>query len=210
MPTESKIVVVAGALREDDHSEVAAGLARKFAQSRRRTLLLSADLRRSRVHEALGLARSPGLAELLETSSDVALSLDALEPALHPVDVDGGQLDVVTAGEPVKNAAGLLISERFSDLVLELECSDYDHVVVEGPALLGSVHGQLVARYGAALLVVSDPERLSPSDAVELGELIHRLDPAVAGFVAVGARGLGPYPVALTVPRRVPAGHADG
>jgi Mrp family chromosome partitioning ATPase len=210
LPTESKIAVVAGALPEDDPSEVSAGLARRFAQSRRRTLLLSADLRRSRAHEVLGLARSPGLVELLETSSGAALSLDALEPGLHSVDVDGSQLDVVTSGEPVKNAAGLLISERFSELLLELECSDYDHVVIEGPPLLGSVHGQLVARHADALLVVSDPERLSPSEAVELGELIQRLDPAVAGFVAMGARGVGPYPVAVTSPRRVPAGRADG
>ena len=210
LPTESKVVVVSGALPQDDPSEIAAGLAQRFAQSRRRTLLLSADLRRSRVHEVLGLARSPGLVELLETSSEVTVSVDALEPALHPVDVDGGQFDAVTAGEPVKNAAGLLIGERFTDLLLELECSDYDHVVIEGPALLGSVHGQLVARHADALLVVSDPERLSPSDAVELGELIHRLEPAVAGFVDVGSRGLGPYPTALTVPRRVPAARADG
>ena len=161
------------------------------------------------MHEVLGLARSPGLVELLETSSDVAVSVDALEPALHPVDVEGGQLDVVTAGEPVKNAAGLLIGERFSGLLLELECSDYDHIVIEGPALLGSVHGQLVSRHADALLVVSDPERLSPSDAVELGELIQRLDPAVAGLVVVGARAW-PVPGRPTMPRRVPAARADG
>ena len=73
--------------------------------------------------------------------------------------------------------------------MFELECSDYRHVVVEAPALLGSVHAQLVTRYADAMLVVCDPEHLSPSDAVELGQYLRRLDPPFAGLVALGARG---------------------
>ena len=206
LPAESKIVVVAGATPGEETSTVAAGLAFAFAQSRRRTLLLSADLRRPRVHDLFGLPQGPGLVELLGAHRDVAVSLDTLELGVRTVAIDGGELDVLTAGGPVKNAASVLVGEPFSDLVLELECSNYGHVVIEGPALLGSVDGQLVARYADALLVVCDPERLSPSDAVQLGEVIQRLDPPVAGLVALGSRGVGPYPAALTVPRRAPSG----
>lgn len=205
LPVDSKIVVVAGALPAAETSAVAVGLAGAFAQSRRRTLLLSADLRRPRAHEILGLPRSPGLVELLEAETDAGLSPDGLEGSVHVIAVDGGEVDVLTAGGPVKNAAGLLVSEPFSDLMLELERSEYGHVVVEAAALLDSVHGQLVARYGDALLVVCDPERMSPTDAVALGELIRELERPVAGLVALGAQDAG-YPAVVTVPRRERSG----
>ena len=206
LPSESKVVVVAGALPMVETSEVATGLARTLAQSRRRTLLLSADLWRPRVHDILGLPRSPGLVELLDAEDGIEVSVDAVEEAAHPIAVDGGELHVLTAGEPVKNPAGVLGGEPFPELLLELERSDYRHVVIEGPVLLGSVHGQLVARYADALLVVCDPERLSPSDAVELGRFISGLDPPVAGLVTIGRREAGGYPAVVTAPRREPAG----
>jgi capsular polysaccharide biosynthesis protein/Mrp family chromosome partitioning ATPase len=204
LPSASKIVVVAGALPAEETSVVVAGLARTFAQSGRRTLVLSADLRRPRVHEVLGLPRSPGLVEALESGRQGSMSLAAFEESAHTLRVEDAELEVVTAGGPVKNAAGLLVGESFSDLLLELECSDYGHVVIEAPALLGSAHGQLVARHADALLVVCDPERLSPAEAVELGELLERLDPPVAGLVTLGSRSAAPQAAAVTL-RREPS-----
>jgi Mrp family chromosome partitioning ATPase/capsular polysaccharide biosynthesis protein len=201
---EAKIIVVAGALPGEQRSVVAAGLARSFAQSGSRTILVSADLRRGRVHDLLGLPRSPGLADFLDAAALQGMSsLDVLqESSVHSVPVDGEELDVLTAGGPTRNAARLLSGEAFSELLLQIECSDYRYVVVEGPPLLGSAHGQLVARYAHALLVVCDVEHLTPTDAVELGELLRRLDPQVAGLVALGLRGLAPVPVAIRPPRR--------
>jgi polysaccharide biosynthesis transport protein len=202
LSTESKIVVVSGAQPTDETSAVAAGLARTLAESGR-TLLLSADLWRPHVHEVLGLPRSPGLAELLSSGEGDAPS--ALARAAHSIDVGEGSLDVLTAGGPVRNPAGLLGTESFANLVLELECSDYRHVVVEAPALLGSVHAQLVARYADAMLVVCDPERLSPSDAVELGHFLSALDPPFAGLLTLGRGGAAAVPVVSAPPRRTRA-----
>jgi succinoglycan biosynthesis transport protein ExoP len=200
LSTESKIVVVSGAQGTDEASAVAAGLARTLAESGS-TLLLSADLWRPHVHEVLGLPRSPGLAELLSSVGGEA-SPSALAHAAHSIDVGEGSLDVLTAGGPVRNPAGVLGAESFADLVLELECSDYRHVVVEAPALLGSVHVQLVARYADAMLVVCDPERLSPSDAVELGQFLRSLDPPFAGLVILARAGGAAVPVVSAPPRR--------
>jgi Mrp family chromosome partitioning ATPase len=206
LPTASKIIVVCGAHSVDAVSSVAVGLARTLAQTGH-TLLLSADLWRPRVHDALELQRSPGLAELL-SGSDGEVSLAALERVTHTIEVDDEALDVVTAGGPVRNAAGVLAKESFSGLILELERSDYRHVVVEGPGLLGSVHGQLVARYADAMLVVCEPERLSPADAVELGEFLRALEPPFAGLVTVGGRSTGGLP-AVSAPQPRERAQAD-
>ncbi len=202
LSTESKIVVVSGAQPTDGTSAVAAGLARTLAESGR-TLLLSADLWRPHVHDVLGLPRSPGLAELLSSGDGNAPG--ALARVAHSIDVGEGSLDVLTAGGPVRNPAALLGAEGFADLVFELECSDYRHVVVEAPALLGSVHAQLVTRYADAMLVVCDTEHLSPSDAVELGQYLRMLDPPFAGLVALERAGPAAVPVVIAPPRRARA-----
>ena len=54
----------------------------------------------------------------------------------------------------------------------ELGSSEYRYVVVEGAPLLGPVDGQLVARWADAVLVVCRLDRLSPSDATELGDVV--------------------------------------
>jgi succinoglycan biosynthesis transport protein ExoP len=205
LPPEAKIVVVASALPGEQSSVVAAGVASAFAQSGLHTILVSADLRRPRVHNVLGLPRSPGLVEFLETASAGSTpSLDDLhDTSVHSFPVDGEELEVLTAGAPARNASRLLGGEAFGDFLLELECADYRYVVVEGPALLGSANGQLVARYAHALLAVCDLEHLTPRDAVELGELLRRLDRPVAGLVALGQHGAAPVPAAITPPRRV-------
>ncbi len=203
LPTASKIIVVCGAHSVDAVASVAVGLARTLSQTGR-TLLLSADLWRPRVHDALGLQRSPGLAELLAGEA----SLGALEGVTHTIEGDEGTLDVVTSGGPVRNAAGVLARESFSGLILELERSDYRHVVVEGPGLLGSVHGQLVARYADAMLVVCEPEHLSPADAVELGEFLRALEPPFAGLVTLGRGSAGGLP-AVSAPRPRERAEAD-
>lgn len=203
--TESKIVVVAAAHPSGHTSAVAAGLAQTLGESGR-TLLVSADLWRPHVHEVFGLPRSPGLAELLSSHDDGG-SLSFLARTVHSVDSGDGDVDVgvdvLTAGAPVRNPGGMLGAQRFVDLVLELECSDYRHVVVEAPALLGSVHAQLVARYADAMLVVCDPETMSPSDAVELGQVLRALDPPFAGLVTVERATAAP--VVSAPPRRARA-----
>ena len=76
-----------------------------------------------------------------------------------------------------------------SELFAELEQSDYAHVVVEGPPLLGAVEGTLVARHADTVLVVCQLDRLTPADAAELGEVLRRLDTQFVGLVALGVRG---------------------
>ena len=192
LPASSRIVVVAGALPGDRKAQLAAGLARSFALSGSRALLVSADLRRPGVHELLDLPRTPGLVDLLEalppgtspSSGDAARNTQSAS-------VGGASFDVLTAGGPTRNSAALLSGEAFSDLFLELETSSYDRVVVECPPLLGSIQGQLVARHADALLVACDVDRLSPANAVELGELLRALDLPTTGIVAVGSRSGG-------------------
>ena len=191
LPRDVKIVLVAGALPGRAASGVAVALAQSLADGGSRTLLISADLRRPGVHELLGVERSPGLADLLEAlrgngdgSPETLLEEMVVAAAAHRE-----RVDVLPAGTPAENPAQLLAGEAMMELVSEVERSDYRHVVVEGPPLLGAVDGSLVARYADGVLAVCQFDRLTPADAVELGEVLRRLDTRVVGLVALGVHG---------------------
>jgi Mrp family chromosome partitioning ATPase len=191
LPTDVKVVLVAGDLPGQAKSAVAAALARTLAGDGSRTLVVSADLRRPRVHEILGVDRTPGLADVVDRLRHGGDGPEGatLEEAIVPAASGAENLDVLPAGTPAENPSQLLASEAMVELFAELEHSDYRYVVVEGPPLLGAVDGPLVARYAHAVLVVCQLDRLTPANAVELGELLGNLDTQVVGLVALGVQG---------------------
>ena len=192
LPREVKIVLVAGDLPGPATSAVAAALARTLSGDGSRTLVVSADLRRPLVHEIFGVDRSPGIADVLGTlrrGEDRSAESLLEETIVHTTAAAEQHLDVLPAGTAVINPAQLLASEATAELFAELERSDYRHVVVEGPALLGAVGGLLVARYAHAVLAVCQLDRLTPANAVALGELLEGLETPFVGLVAFGVQG---------------------
>lgn len=191
LPDAAKIVVVSGALPGGPTPAVAAALGQMLADDGSRTLVVSADLRESRIHELLGVERAPGLADILEAvrAGTTRPTTALLEEATVAAGTIGQDLSVLPGGNPPDRPSQLLASEALAELVDELRQSDYRRVVVEGPPLLGAVEGPLVARYADAFLVVCQLDQLRPSDAAEIGELLRRLDVPVYGLVAVGGRG---------------------
>jgi tyrosine-protein kinase len=192
LPDEVRIVLVAGDMPGQATSAVVAALARTLADDGSRTLVVSADLRRPRVHEILGVERSPGAADVLEAlrRGDDRSAESLLEETIIPAAAAEEQhLDVLPGGTAVEHPSQLLASEATAELFAELEGSDYRYIVVEGPPLLGAVDGSLVARYAHAVLAVCQLDRLTPANAVELGELLERFQTQVVGLVALGVQG---------------------
>ena len=93
---------------------------------------------------------------------------------------------MLPSGDPSQHPAALLSGEALGEMFEELGSSEYRYVVVEGAPLLGPVDGQLVARWADAVLVVCRLDRLSPSDAIELGDVVARLEAPVLGAVLIG------------------------
>jgi Mrp family chromosome partitioning ATPase len=185
-----KTLLVAGDLPGRAKSAVAAGLSRALAgEGGSRVLLISADLRNPRAHDIFDAPRSPGLSDVLEAMRKrEGERLDSLlEEAI--VGVADGALDLLPAGSETEYASAALAGEAAAELFAELKRSGYQHLVVEGPALLGGVEASLLARHADALLVVCSLDRLSPADAGELGELVSRLGVQAVGLVVLGGFG---------------------
>ena len=121
-----KTVLITSSLPGEGKSTVAISLARMLARSGQKVLVIDADLRRPRLHKALGFSVQPGLVEVLSGLVDVgsATQLDE-KSGLH----------VLTAGKGAPNPPELLGSEHFRKLIGSLK-ERYDLVVVDSPPVL--------------------------------------------------------------------------
>jgi capsular polysaccharide biosynthesis protein len=211
LPAAHNVVLIASAFRRDGKfdltADLTARLAWTLARARYRTLLVCADVRDSRADDALGVARAPGFTDVLGAmSADASTATNAgrrVEGA-GPVDAlideaittlrapdDRLELDVLPAGG--SGSSRLLANESCATLFDRLRRSDHRFVVVDGPPLLGTIEGQLLTRYVDAVVVVCRVDRMSPTSAAELGDLLAELPAPVLGAIAVGCDDVIPH-----------------
>jgi protein-tyrosine kinase len=120
-------VVVTSSVPTEGKTFVAANLAQSMVrQPDRKVLLIDADLRASRLHQVLGTAREPGLADYLRGDADefkvVQRGTDA-------------HLCFIPAGTEVSNPSELLLNDRMKRL-LEVMTPIFDWVILDTPPAL--------------------------------------------------------------------------
>ncbi len=107
-----------------------------IARTNKRVLLIDADMRSPSIHERIGLKNEGGLSNILAGETDWIHLVQKTE-------FDG--VDVVSAGPTPPSAAELLSGEQLKAFVA-LALDRYDHVIVDGPPLLGMTDAQLIAK----------------------------------------------------------------
>jgi capsular exopolysaccharide synthesis family protein len=110
----------------------------------RRVLLIDCDLRKPKVHEALGLRPDAGLAEVLTDSVD-------LDDAI--VKVEGVNLEVLPVRSRPVNPSELLGSAKMKELIEEV-IRRYDRVILDTPAALGLPDAKTVCDLSDGLVMV--------------------------------------------------------
>ena len=140
----NNIVSIDGPTPGVGKSFVCVNLAHLLAAAGRRVLVVDADMRRGHLHRQFGLARNPGLSEILSGE----IGADA---AIRHSDAPG--LDVLTSGRLPSNPAELLASEAFKRL-LEDVSRRYDVVLVDTPSILAVTDCAIIARLSGLNLLV--------------------------------------------------------
>jgi capsular exopolysaccharide synthesis family protein len=186
-PTTQRTVLVTSALHGEGKTEVTAALGLVLSQANLRTWLVSADMRRPKLHELFDVEQTPGLSEVLvgaqNGGSDEIFQLSAARSG-------AGRLHVLASGRTPPDPAQLLASDALDGFFEEVQQSEYDYVLLDGPPLLGLVDSQVLAQRVDGVLLVCRPERLTPETTLATRELLDRLDVQPLGVVIVGARGL--------------------
>lgn len=120
-------LLVTSAQPGEGKTTIAVNLAISLAKLSDRVLLIDADLRRPRVHQALGLAEEPGLSGFL-TGGEPWRS--CLQKGPLP------NLDVLAGGQPTIEGPAELTSSPLLRRLLEDAEKEYDFIVLDSPAVL--------------------------------------------------------------------------
>lgn len=144
MNQNNNVVMISSASPGVGKSFVTANLAAVLAHAGKKVLLIDSDLRKGRVHKALGLSNKVGLAEYLADNS-------LEQPELHKDVIEN--LDVICCGKNVAHSSELLMSERFK-LLLDNQKVHYDIILIDTAPILAITDAAIIGKYvGTSLLI---------------------------------------------------------
>jgi capsular exopolysaccharide synthesis family protein len=136
-------------------STTALAIARSLAAVGAKVLLIDGDMRNPSLHRQLGMPLTTGLSELLAGRAQTA-------EAFHSIGTSG--LSVILAGRMPPNPAKLLSTDAI-DRILAAAGEAFDHVIIDGPPVLGLADSVLLARACEATIFVVQADRTRASQA---------------------------------------------
>jgi succinoglycan biosynthesis transport protein ExoP len=126
----------------------AVNLAVSLAQTGQRVLVIDGDMRKPKVHTALGITQEPGLSNVMVGTGKAA---DAVRKSKTP------GLWILPAGKIPPNPAELLGSQRCNDLMTSLK-QHFDWIIVDSPPVMAVIDAAVIAHRatGVVFLVGAD------------------------------------------------------
>jgi capsular exopolysaccharide synthesis family protein len=169
----ARSVVVTSTGPHEGKTLVSSSLAITLAQAGQRTIVVDADMRRPRMHEALGRSQEPGLSNVLVGEAGLA---DAARPTSVP------NLTFLAAGHIPPNPVELLCSPKYQELIAELK-RQYDWVVIDAPPVMPVTDAAVVANTAGGVLFVVGSEMTPRQNAAAAVEQLRGANAKFIGAV---------------------------
>jgi succinoglycan biosynthesis transport protein ExoP len=173
-----KTIMVASPTGEDGKTAIAANLAVSLAQVGKRVVLLSADLRGSKVHQYFGLDNERGLSNVL------AGEMPPWEAVQEPAGLE--RLWVFGSGPVPAQPAELLQSDLMRELLAERR-KVADFVIIEAPAALNASDCLALAPLVDGILVVADAKHTDRDEIEQVRIQFEQVGGQVVGSVMSNA-----------------------
>ncbi|MFT4065259.1 polysaccharide biosynthesis tyrosine autokinase [Paraburkholderia sp.] len=172
---DGKVVLITSAVPNQGKSLISANLAYLLAEKGLKTLLLDADMRKSKVHRYLGGNTSNGLSGVLEGT------LDSADVIAKPTD----NFHALPAGKKTTKAAKLLSADNFGPVIASLR-EEYDVVIVDSPPVLPVLDAAAVSRFADMTLFVARQGEVSYAEVAESMSRLAKVGTTVDGLVFNG------------------------
>ncbi|QWN35861.1 polysaccharide biosynthesis tyrosine autokinase [Cobetia sp. 4B] len=144
LEAHNNCVMITGPSPGVGKSFISANFAAVCAQGTQRVLVIDADMRKGRMHEAFGGKSADGLSDLLSGTKQ-------LDDVIRISDIDG--LSFMSRGIAPPNPAELLMQESFSRMLQEVS-ERFDLVIIDTPPILAVTDAAIVGKQvGTSLLV---------------------------------------------------------
>jgi capsular exopolysaccharide synthesis family protein len=142
-----RVIVVSSTLSGEGKSLVVSHLAAVSAMLYRRTLIIDADLHRSKQHNLLSLPKEPGLTDVIEKKI-------TLLHAVQPTGIEN--LSLLSSGTECDRPSSLLESAAMKSL-LEEAAAHYDLVIVNTAPVSTCADANTLSRHTDGLVMVTRP-----------------------------------------------------
>jgi len=171
---ECHVIGITSSVQSEGKSSTACNLAYALAETGCKVLLLEGDLRRPTLATKLGLAKTPGISNLLVSKGEYSETIQQCNLAPN--------VDVIASGDIPPNPSELLSSNRMTRLMEQLK-KDYQYVIFDLPPITAVADALAIAKLldGVVMVVkagVTDQQILS--DAMRQLELVNL---RILGFV---------------------------
>lgn len=141
-----KTILVTSSAAEEGKTLVSVNLAASYVRADHKTLLIDCDLIKPKVHNTMGVKRSPGLTDYLEKK----INLESIINKSGIID-----LDYIPAGSICKNTDRLLASNEMKKF-LETIRDMYDIIIIDSAPIIPVIDTQILSRLvDTTILVVS-------------------------------------------------------
>lgn len=145
---KGRVIMVSSALPGEGKSTIALSLARTYALSGERTLIIDCDMRKPSLHRNLGVRQNFGLVELLRHKYD-SMSL----PELTVADSVAGLTALLAGSRENVSIDNLLAGSEMTSL-MDVARRHFDYIVLDTPPLEPVVDGQYLARHADVTVFV--------------------------------------------------------
>ena len=154
----TRTIIVTSADPNEGKSTIAANFALMSAVDDKSVLLVDADLRKPIQHELFGVARGPGVTDVIGGRAEFSVATHRM--TLSASQSPGRRFDLLTAGTALPNAGDVVASNAMTGL-LQAIGRTYDIVVVDTPPVLAASDAASMAAHTGAdvALVVSHKGR---------------------------------------------------
>jgi capsular exopolysaccharide synthesis family protein len=168
-----RTLVVTSSNPEEGKTMTSINLGIVMAQNGHRTLLVDTDMRRARLHKAMGIGNENGVSRVILGESEI-------EDAVKTTDVPN--LWVLPCGPHPPNPAELLQTEKFEALVRRLG-EKYDRVIFDSPPVLAVTDAVVLSRVVDGVVLVVRAGRTARDALMRTKRLQRAADPNIAGVV---------------------------
>lgn len=170
---EQKKILVTSSSPQEGKSSVALNLAVAMAQNGARVLLLDTDMRRPRLHRAMGVSNELGLSTLLVGETRAA-------DAIKSTEVMG--LSVLPCGPIPPNPAEMLHTARFRELLEEL-AQKYDRIIMDSPPLVAAADAAILSSVADGVIFVARYKKTTKDLAKRMMRTLEDVNAPVLGVV---------------------------